>query len=50
MIPDYSSGKTFKVQGTKISLPFHIESSENLKIFKSLMKTWNSCGYTVCLK
>ena len=38
-----SEAKSSKVHRPKIwnSLPFHIKSSENLIIFKSLMKNWN---------
>ena len=46
--------KSLKVHGQKIwkSLTFHIKSSENLIVFKSLLKNWNgnSCSCTVCAK
>ena len=46
--------KLVKVHGTNIwnSLPFHIKSSDNLIILKSLMKNWNSNSFSsrVCTK
>ena len=46
--------KSLKVLGPKIwnSLPYHIKSSENLEVFKNLLKNWNgsSCKCTSCKK
>ena len=46
--------KSLKVYGSNVwnSLPSHIKTSENLILFKSLMKNWNgiSCSCTVCTK
>ena len=44
--------KNLRYYGSKIwnSLPFHIKSSDNLEVFKKIIKNWNgvSCKCKVC--
>ena len=44
--------KSLRYYGGKIwiSLPFHVKTSENLKTFKNIIKTWNGiqCNCRVC--
>ena len=44
--------KSLKYYGSKIwnSLPFHVKTSENLKIFKDIIKNWDgsTCNCRVC--
>ena len=54
MEPGYFCAKSLKVYGPNVwnSFPFHKKTSENLIVFKRLMKNWNgnSCSCTVCIK
>ena len=44
--------KSLKIYGPKMwnNLPYHIKSSENLEIFKTMIKNWNGviCKCSIC--